>query len=582
MLNICNPIVTRNGSDSSLSDDILAHGLTSGAVITLRKNIDNFRIIVQSRYQKSKNDGDTWEQRQIELKTQKIELEKTRLIIELNNKKSEFLKLTRKYEHDKKKDTWERAKVVERDVIELENRIYNKYSEYFPTAGDHLLGNTEKLQEALNRIKCPKLKKHFTADRPPNKLTVGAKNRIRELLIAMDRKYGKNQIIICLSLPGDTIEAKKALADYSPWVDNVLHQCIRDVKKAKGYKGCNVDYVDVWELQKRGALHKHIVIASNDLDFQSLRKIAVKIGDSWESILDMMATTSHVKRGNYAGNLPGIDMYKRTEQARKKSYPNIESWANKKDVLRKLKNNEGDGVFINIQRVQKSVARYLSKYLSKGSNGQKKDKIFNPVRWWQSSKEIKNYCKQYRLECTFDIDSDSLDILIESIKYLESENLIEKYFKNYWDIWAISAAVLGRNSLDRKGFYVPQRKKNNLEYSQINGKKYNKNSFKNKPRLLRINRKKDTPIELLKNGRRVAFGMQFICYPDRSRFDEINNFLNDIINILGKSQSPIPENKPKSPKLVNRYNDDISTVFNYKIWQINHKKYWDDLAKNSG
>jgi hypothetical protein len=126
--------------------------------------------------------------------------------------------------------------------------------------------------------------------------------------------------------------------------------------------------------------------------------------------------------------------------------------------------------------------------------------------------------------------------LIEFIKYLENNQLIKKYNKNYWDIFAV---------VDKNG--------------------------KSK----RVNKKSSEPIP--HNSRRVSKGMQFIVYYDENFFDDINNFAGDIIRILEKNSQPIEQNKPKS-KILKTDNQENSK-FDYSRWKSNHKNYWLDIIE---
>lgn len=532
----CKSIVASNRSNYNTSGDITNYLLNCGSYITIRKYINNeFRITVGSRLP-GKNAGDTWQERSLELLAGKLELERQRLEVELIEKNFELRKLRYKYQKKADPALWDKIAVLELETRELEYLTTGKDFDLFQVSRDDNLGITKKLQAITQAKRISNPKNDFTSPRKPNKLSTNAKHKIIENCTVMDRLYGDNQYLITLTVPGNTQEIKKAIADYSPYIDNSLYQVIRDLRKRQGYE---IDYVGVWEHHKSGKLHKHIVIGSNDLDNQQLRIVSKAIGDQWERILDNMGTGKYIKRGNYSGCLPVIDMYQRSADDIKKTYSNISSWKDHKDTLREIENKDGGKVFVNIQRVRKSVARYLAKYLSK-SQGKlsKKDQVFNPVRWWQSSQNLKNIAKDYRLECTVSKSLDNILLLDDLLKFLEKSGAITLSYKNEWDIYAV----------------------------------IDKESGKSK----RVNIKPGQPIPA--NSRRVSNGVQFILYYDQDQFTVINKLLGNVIKELSKKKDTILENKPA---ITVKPNQEKLTGFDYRNWTKKHKEYWLNIIENS-
>jgi hypothetical protein len=523
--------------NNRVSKDFSNYVLRAGSQVTVEKFCNNeFRITVCSRLS-GKNGGDTWQERKLELTALKIELEKERLTSELADKRIELFKIRKKYQRTGELSDWEKMATLELEIRELEYLTTGKDSEYFQTPLRTSLGITKKMQELKLARQRDQVKKDFTDPRKPNKLSSNAKHKILENCTMMDRLYGENQYLITLTVPGNTPEIKKAVADYSAYIDNLLYQRVRDIRQSWGR---NIDYVGVWENQKSGKLHKHIVIGSDNCSDYFLRFVAVQIGGQWENILDSMATFNPIRRGNYSGCLPGLDMYQRTVDDIKKTYPEVKSWSENKKLLRDLKNQSGGKIFVNIQRVRKSVARYLAKYLSKGDiESRKKDNIFNPVRWWQSSKNIKDEAKAYRLKCTFPKDLNKSILLHNAITHLENTDAITLNYQRYFDIYAVLDSVTGKSK--------------------------------------RVNVKLGEPIPV--NSRRVAGGVQFIMYYDEKRFNEIDNFLEQLIDDLSVKPKAIPANKPSGK--IKKYNPDLDSKFDYRKWKINHKNYWLEIIENS-
>lgn len=581
------------GCNSGLSADILAH---PGSYLKLEKFSNNeFRLTINSRLPGKSSGGDNWENRQLEILASKLEREKSKLITELNDKKYQLSKLRKKYETTGDRLIWDKKAGLELEVIELEHLIYNNYSEYFGPSNESPLGITQKLQESLKNdllnlsgsvfnftksnnkinfdssnkalkflanqldslINKKNSKKEFTAKRKPSKISKLAQHRILELGAIIENRDKKNQYFITLTVPGDTDEIKKAIADFSPYIDNRLNQCIRDCKKLNGW---DVSYVSVWENMKSGKLHKHLIISSDKINNNQLKKVAKKIGQTWENILDSMATVKPVRRGNYSGFLPGLDMYKRNQKDIEKKHKNITTWANHKDKLKELANKDGGKIFVNIQRVTKSAARYISKYVSKGSE---KDSNFNPARWWQASKDIRDLAKKERLEATFINDSSKIEKLIFVLNLLENQGLIKKYYKNYWDIWAVGDSCFPSTSETVKI----------MKFGKVRDIKINEPG-----KTKRINVKPGESIPI--NGRRVSRGVQFIVYYNENCSDYIKIILENLIKNLSENSQPIEQNKPKIYKNNSNDNQENSN-FDYSRWYKNHTNYWLEIIEKT-
>lgn len=239
---------------------------------------------------------------------------------------------------------------------------------------------------------------------------------VENLCPTADRKVAAvNARAITLTLPGGTPEAIRALAAWSSWLLNNLMQEIRDTEKP-------IYYFGVWELQKRGALHYHLCIAANPNEFsmEQLGELGDRIIKRWWELLKVMGTTRRVSRGGKKGNLPGIDMFKRSDEVMARS-KGPDTWRDRPDQWR-----------ADNQPILKSVAGYFSKYASKNvdsGNQSKTQKAYSPSRWWSVSKSINDEIKKARFDYTVAYHPLETNDLIETI--LEVYPSICQYSYNF-------------------------------------------------------------------------------------------------------------------------------------------------------
>ena len=233
------------------------------------------------------------------------------------------------------------------------------------------------------------------------------KNNIRQLASAFDKEYEPRQMLFCTAtLPGSTLKAYETLSAYSSYFVNRITQPLRRY-------GCSSPaYLAVWELQKRGALHLHIIVGSKDEE--GLEKYRQKFKPLCASIFDDISEKS------------GVDMWERATGG---------SW---KDDKQKLQ--------ADAQYVKKSVARYLAKYLSKGGHlmkikylpemkaqqrGQRASGVwqpFTPVRWSTWSRETKRlFVKHTRRIDGKRISKNDVNELIEAIGSVSDAVCSEAY-----------------------------------------------------------------------------------------------------------------------------------------------------------
>lgn len=157
--------------------------------------------------------------------------------------------------------------------------------------------------------------------------------------------------------------------------------------------------VSVWELQKRGALHNHTVIASKDKE-----KLA-KVDREFQSFCYQLFLD--------IGEKAEVDMFERS---------NGESWRNNPEVLR-----------CKSEEIRKDVSRYMSKYMSKtnsklNNNKIGKDQIYYPsvwASWGRGARELLNQ-KTVRI-ADITVKSEDANELANLCIIICGENHSEKY-----------------------------------------------------------------------------------------------------------------------------------------------------------
>lgn len=167
---------------------------------------------------------------------------------------------------------------------------------------------------------------------------------------ALEDSHPHNEcLFLTLTLPGSTRESMEVLAKYSAYAVQHLKNWLG--KRIKG----NLSLY-TWEWQKRGALHLHYVVYCPDKQVGEYIEKNLKV--QWIRILDAIVKES------------GVDIYRKSSGF---------SWASNKDIVR-----------VDCQWCEKSVAAYLSKYVSKASkaNVSMPKNAFCPSRWYGVSRPL--------------------------------------------------------------------------------------------------------------------------------------------------------------------------------------------------
>jgi hypothetical protein len=186
-----------------------------------------------------------------------------------------------------------------------------------------------------------------------------------------DRKL----LFITATLPGGTDAAMKAIAEWSGWLVHSLKKWLFKIEKTALSLYC-------WEYQKRGALHLHyaVVIQGN----AARERVLASVKTWWYSALCRVCDRT------------GVDLFERADGG---------SWRNRPEKIQ-----------VDAQVVIKSVARYLSKYLSKSVVGKPSSQLYCPSRWFGVSRSLSAIVRERTTEITARITSQrKFRLLVERL-----------------------------------------------------------------------------------------------------------------------------------------------------------------------
>jgi len=219
----------------------------------------------------------------------------------------------------------------------------------------------------------------------PTKFTKKVSKKICRALNAVEKKFGrKNLRFLTLTLPGGTDAAMRTMSAYSSYMINRVSTWLGDIiGDFVGYK------VAVWELQKRGALHLHVVITHPD------KKLLEKVDYRFKSFCYRLF--------KQVSEMSGVDMFERRSGG---------SWKGNSSVLR-----------CNSEEVRKSVANYMSKYLTKNEKnlaGNSGNPEINPIGRWAS----------FGRKITPLISSETINLESKTIDSEDAEFLVKLCLKN--------------------------------------------------------------------------------------------------------------------------------------------------------
>lgn len=238
------------------------------------------------------------------------------------------------------------------------------------------------------------------------KLTRHAGRMIREGCGVLEEIYGRECAFITLTLPGSTRDAIEALADNATGIVNAYMQRIRDSLKrwrseARLPDSNEFDYVGVWEYQTRGALHIHLAIGL--ASGEEYKRVKERHREWWTNVLEHYSKKT------------GIDMFAREDGG---------TWRDKPFLTR-----------TECKRVKKSVARYMSKYISKAVSETGENGAPPPNRWWFMGKSVRNEVLKQRLQTVLTTDTaDEAEQVFTDVSFMLAHTSNKVYeMKNPFD-----------------------------------------------------------------------------------------------------------------------------------------------------
>jgi ribosomal protein S17E len=285
---------------------------------------------------------------------------------------------------------------------------------------------------------------------PPGKGGLGKKNKaswrscrgVRERMAAVELEYGvKNCKLLTVTLPSVDSAAFEGLARYSSYAIDRLN---REFKRY--FSREETTRISVWEYQKRGALHCHILLASASMHKISDREISEYFACVWYRTLLSIA-----------------DRFPCNPLLRKDG----KSW--KLSQLKKVVNRKKECVFVNVQRVRKSVVAYLSKYLADSNHEEKNEskqslrtKFFPIATWFQWSRSATKLMDKYTDE--FDLGYCEPDRKKEIQRIIEQA---EKDILNNVELAKNTEIKRPQNPYNVGLYWLPKDKKNAAKSGEI-------------------------------------------------------------------------------------------------------------------
>jgi len=264
---------------------------------------------------------------------------------------------------------------------------------------------------------------------------------VRERMAAVELGFKvRNCGLLTVSLPTVDPRAFEALARYSSYAMNRLN-----VELNRYFKDEKFGRVSVWEYQKRGALHCHILIAAESVHRIKNAEFADKFADVWYRILKSIEQKFEC---NMFLSSSGKDW-------------DLSS-------LKKVVNSKNETVFVNFQKVRKSVVAYLSKYLADSNHEDKgqtkqslRSKFFPIATWFQWNKTATKLYEEYYTEtelceCEPDRRSD-IQRLLRLLKSRLAKSLILADKTDYID---------SKNQYNLGFYFIPA---NNIESNYVKG-----------------------------------------------------------------------------------------------------------------
>lgn len=223
----------------------------------------------------------------------------------------------------------------------------------------------------------------------PTSFTRNARHRLLEAGAVVDKLCGLNAWEVTCTIPGSTDGAFRVVAENTGWI---MNEITREIRRSK----CPLWFY-VWELQKRGALHLHLLIADPSRDLSSL---AETVRQRWWALLQSLCTRT------------GEDVFAKSRRITWKHTPS--AWQS------------------HVAPIQKSVAAYFSKYAGKTASPTSKvkgfRKVYTPSRWWGSSKMVKEEIKKERRKYRLEVSASVGEVILKELQsFLDMPGKLKTY-----------------------------------------------------------------------------------------------------------------------------------------------------------
>ena len=213
------------------------------------------------------------------------------------------------------------------------------------SAGRRNLSIGSKSKEGCNENKAGG---HGALSKRAATFTKHGKGVVRDACAVLEAKTQRRGWLATFTLPGSTEISMRTLAEYASYIVERINQYLRD-------NHFGTEFVAVWELQKRGALHLHYAIPS--VDRYSVSVSSQMLHRMWCRLLEAITVKS------------GVDMFARKEGG---------TWRYSWKIVK-----------ARVEVVRKSLGRYLSKYMSKTDQSSVPPDVFCPPQWWTCSRSLR-------------------------------------------------------------------------------------------------------------------------------------------------------------------------------------------------
>ena len=271
----------------------------------------------------------------------------------------------------------------------------------------------ENLNQVTKPLSTRDLKLGFLRIRDRKKsdrLTRSGRHKILEAGQVIENHCQKNAVFVTTTIPGSTPDAIRTVAENIHTLIKNLMNMIRDFGKKRGIKLYSFYSL---ELQGRGALHPHVVVAGkpSEISPEDLLAFGNKLKDHWFKMLLKLEKKT------------GVDVF-----ARNSRY-GVSTWKYSPDEWQHW-----------VEMAKHSVAAYISKYASKEATDKHEKALDNlaamgielalPKRWWGSSQNVKDEAKKLHFKFTFPMawmdDPEIMDLIYSIIqgKYLENTGYV--------------------------------------------------------------------------------------------------------------------------------------------------------------